>query len=116
MTDSEFWALLVEAFPGLASHQKTARLARGETYLQKGEWLQPDDEIAVIPPVSSCNCRTRSKCSMRSANVSICPNIIVAEDQVGLKSLVDRCQPALKGVRARAAAVGHQPLGEMIVQ
>ncbi|MCE0524058.1 MAG: MoaD/ThiS family protein [Methylacidiphilales bacterium] len=52
VTESEFWAALVKAFPGLASYQKTARLARHETYLQKGEWLQPADEIAVIPPVS----------------------------------------------------------------
>jgi molybdopterin converting factor subunit 1 len=52
VTESEFWAALVDAFPGLASYQKTARLARRETYLQKGEWLHPADEIAVIPPVS----------------------------------------------------------------
>jgi len=52
VTESEFWAALVDAFPGLASHQKTARLARQETYLQKGEWLHPSDEIAIIPPVS----------------------------------------------------------------
>ena len=52
VTESEFWAALVGAFPRLASYQKTARLARRETYLQKGEWLNPDDEIAVIPPVS----------------------------------------------------------------
>jgi molybdopterin synthase sulfur carrier subunit len=52
LTQSEFWAALIDAFPGLAAHQKTARLARRETYLQKGEWLQPTDEIAVIPPVS----------------------------------------------------------------
>lgn len=52
VTDSEFWAALVEIFPRLASFQKTARLARRETYLQKGEWLNPTDEIAVIPPVS----------------------------------------------------------------
>jgi molybdopterin converting factor small subunit len=52
MTQPEFWTLLTDAFPCLASHQKTARLARRETYLQNGELLQPDDEIAVIPPVS----------------------------------------------------------------
>ena len=52
VTESEFWAALVEIFPGLASLQKTARLARQETYLQKGERLNPTDEIAVIPPVS----------------------------------------------------------------
>jgi len=37
--------MLVEMFPGLAVLQKSARIARRETYL-------PDDEIAVIPPVS----------------------------------------------------------------
>ncbi len=52
VTQPEFWALLAEALPGLAAHQKTARLARRETYLQSDELLQPDDEIAVIPPVS----------------------------------------------------------------
>jgi molybdopterin converting factor subunit 1 len=52
LTESEFWNLLVELFPDLASQQKTARLARHETYLQKGELLQPNDEVAVIPPVS----------------------------------------------------------------
>jgi molybdopterin converting factor small subunit len=52
LTVSDFWVALVDALPGLVSHQKTARLARGESYLQKNEWLMPDDEIAVIPPVS----------------------------------------------------------------
>jgi molybdopterin converting factor subunit 1 len=52
VTESEFWTALVEALPGLASHQKSARLARREIYLQKDEQLQPDDEVAVIPPVS----------------------------------------------------------------
>ena len=33
---------------------------------------------AVKPPVSSCNCRSRSRCSIRSASVSTWPNIIVA--------------------------------------
>ena len=52
VTESEFWAALVDAFPGLAPYQKTARLARREAYLQSDELLNPDDEIAVIPPVS----------------------------------------------------------------
>jgi molybdopterin converting factor subunit 1 len=52
VTQREFWARLVEAFPALAPQQKTARLARRETYLDSGELLQPGDEIAVIPPVS----------------------------------------------------------------
>lgn len=52
LTPSEFWALLVKVFPGLAGQQKSARLARHETYLQEDDLLQPDDEIAIIPPVS----------------------------------------------------------------
>jgi molybdopterin converting factor subunit 1 len=52
VTESEFWAALVAVLPALAGLQGTARLARGETYLQKGDWLQPADEVAVIPPVS----------------------------------------------------------------
>jgi MoaE-MoaD fusion protein len=52
LTETEFWAVLIAVFPALAPHQKTSRLARGEAYLQRGEHLQPTDEIAVIPPVS----------------------------------------------------------------
>ncbi len=52
VTESEFWTLLVEAFPGLVAHRKAARLARNETYLQQGDLLSDKDEIAVIPPVS----------------------------------------------------------------
>jgi molybdopterin converting factor subunit 1 len=52
ITQAEFWARLIKMFPGLASHQKTTRLARNETYLQADELLHPNDEIAVIPPVS----------------------------------------------------------------
>jgi molybdopterin converting factor subunit 1 len=47
-----FWALLISAFPDLAAQQKTTRLARNESYLEDDELLQPDDEVAVIPPVS----------------------------------------------------------------
>jgi len=52
LTQAQFWTMLIAACPGLAAQQKTARLARKETYLQSGDLLQPDDEIAVIPPVS----------------------------------------------------------------
>ena len=52
VTKTEFWAALVDAFPGMDAHQKTARLARRESYLQEGELLDPTDEIAVIPPVA----------------------------------------------------------------
>jgi MoaE-MoaD fusion protein len=52
VTQPEFWALLVDKFPGLASMRKSARLARSETYLEANEEIFPNDEIAVIPPVS----------------------------------------------------------------
>jgi molybdopterin synthase catalytic subunit len=52
LTIPEFWARLREAFPALAPLEKTARLARRETYLLPGESIEPQDEIAVIPPVS----------------------------------------------------------------
>jgi molybdopterin converting factor small subunit len=48
----EFWDRLIAAFPELAPMRKTARLARHEIYLEADALLQPDDEIAVIPPVS----------------------------------------------------------------
>jgi len=52
LTQDELWLALDTLYPGMAALQKTARLARNETYLQTGELLSPDDEIAVIPPVS----------------------------------------------------------------
>ena len=52
LTQREFWSYLIEAFPGLAVHQKTSRLARHEVYLCGDELLHPTDEIAIIPPVS----------------------------------------------------------------
>jgi molybdopterin converting factor subunit 1 len=52
LTQVEFWTKLIEAYPGVDPHRRTARLARNEAYLQSDELLQPDDEIAIIPPVS----------------------------------------------------------------
>jgi molybdopterin converting factor subunit 1 len=52
VTEAEFWAALVNEFPKLVGFQKTARLARRETYLQPGDSIEPGDEIALIPPVS----------------------------------------------------------------
>jgi molybdopterin converting factor subunit 1 len=52
MTEAVFWELLLEALPGLDSYRKASRLARNESYLQKNDLLYPEDEIAVIPPVS----------------------------------------------------------------
>lgn len=52
LSQEEFWRMLIDSFPDLAPHRKTARLARRETYLSVGESIRPGDEIAVLPPVS----------------------------------------------------------------
>jgi len=52
LTQPEFWSLLLKNCPALAPHQKSARLARRETYLQGDDLLLPNDEIALLPPVS----------------------------------------------------------------
>ena len=52
LTQDEMWSRLIQIFPQLAAHRKTARLARNESYLQEGELIQPGDEVAIIPPVS----------------------------------------------------------------
>ena len=52
LTQAEFWTMLCNAYPNLVLHQKSARLARREIYLEDGELLYSGDEIAVIPPVS----------------------------------------------------------------
>jgi len=52
LPQADFWHALVELYPALAVHRKTARLARNEAYLLEDELIQPGDEIAIIPPVS----------------------------------------------------------------
>ena len=52
MVQSGFWAVLIQCCPALAPFEKSTRLARNGVYLLPDEMIQPDDEIAVIPPVS----------------------------------------------------------------
>jgi molybdopterin converting factor small subunit len=52
MAIPELWRRLEEKFPALEPLRKSARLARREAYLEPDEMLEPQDEIAVIPPVS----------------------------------------------------------------
>jgi molybdopterin converting factor subunit 1 len=52
MSPVELWSRLVEAFPDLEPLRKSARLARFQSYLDPDDMLEPQDEIAVIPPVS----------------------------------------------------------------
>ena len=47
-----FWDRLIADFPALASLRGSVRLARNWEYLAQGEHFSPQDEAAVIPPVS----------------------------------------------------------------
>ncbi len=47
-----FWAEALRRHPDLTPHRPSIRLARNEVYLNPGELLQPEDEVALIPPVS----------------------------------------------------------------
>ena len=76
---------------------------------------------AVKPPVSSWNCRTRSKCSTRSSIVSIWPNIIVAVDRPP-SSCQTRCTfsqssvmtlPRVIAERTRSTKISAPPPGRL---
>lgn len=43
---------LVDAYPGLARHRGSLRLAVNGTYAQWDELVRPGDEVALIPPVA----------------------------------------------------------------
>ena len=46
------WAVLLERFPGLAAHRSSVRLARNCEYAAPEDKFAPDDEVALLPPVS----------------------------------------------------------------
>ena len=46
------WNRLLNDFPGLAKHRASVRIARNGAYAAADEEFQPDDEVALIPPVS----------------------------------------------------------------
>ena len=48
----ELWQRLILEFPGLAAHRDCVRLARNGAYAAANELFHPDDEVALIPPVS----------------------------------------------------------------
>jgi len=47
-----FWDEIVRRHPGLGGLRPVCRLARNEEYFSDEGTLQPDDEVAIIPPVS----------------------------------------------------------------
>ena len=52
MSEAVFWERLIADFPALAALRGSVRLARNCEYLAEGECFSPQDEAAVIPPVS----------------------------------------------------------------
>lgn len=52
LNSRELWQCLVERFPALAAHQKNVRLARNWEYAGPETLFTPEDEVALIPPVS----------------------------------------------------------------
>jgi MoaE-MoaD fusion protein len=52
LTEAQFWDLLVAHFPALGTLQGKVRLAKNQRYLEPGELIEAEDEVALIPPVS----------------------------------------------------------------
>jgi molybdopterin converting factor subunit 1 len=52
MSEAVFWERLIIDFPALASLRGSVRLAKNCEYLADGERFSPQDEAALIPPVS----------------------------------------------------------------
>jgi molybdopterin converting factor subunit 1 len=48
----ELWTLLLEKYPGLATHRGNVRLARNWEYAAPDTQFTEGDEVALIPPVS----------------------------------------------------------------
>lgn len=52
LSEKELWKELVRRHPKLATLQPSCRLARNGRFLSPSESLEPEDEVAVLPPVS----------------------------------------------------------------
>ncbi len=52
LSTAAFWDQLIQRHPDLASLRASSRLARDNDFLTADATLSPNDEIAVIPPVS----------------------------------------------------------------
>lgn len=48
----ELLGLVCEAYPGLAPHRRSLRMAVNGAYAQPGDPVQRGDEVALIPPVA----------------------------------------------------------------
>ncbi|NCY21092.1 MoaD/ThiS family protein [bacterium] len=52
MTEEAIWKRLTQMYPSLIALQPFCRIAKNGSFLQPGELLDPQDEVAVLPPVS----------------------------------------------------------------
>jgi molybdopterin converting factor small subunit len=52
ISEAVFWERLLANFPALSSLRGSVRLAKNCEYLVEGERFSPQDEAALIPPVS----------------------------------------------------------------
>jgi len=52
LAPEEFWAELEQRHPGMAALRPICRLACNCEYVGPTDSIQPDDEVALIPPVS----------------------------------------------------------------
>jgi len=48
----DLWDMLINRHPELATLRGSSRLARNDEFIPSDATLSPDDEIAIIPPVS----------------------------------------------------------------
>lgn len=51
-SEEALWHWLAGRFPALAALKSSTRLARNGCWLERGGMLNPNDEVAVLPPVS----------------------------------------------------------------
>jgi molybdopterin converting factor subunit 1 len=52
VTLAEIWRLIVERHPGLAPMRDTLAFAVNGEYVRGEAGVSPDDEVAILPPVS----------------------------------------------------------------
>ncbi len=52
LSTTEFWDLIVQRHPTLEALRTSSRLARENDFLRADDRIEPDHEIAIIPPVS----------------------------------------------------------------
>jgi len=52
LSSEQLWGALLGKFPALAAHRASVRLACNLEYADPQMLFNPDDEVALIPPVS----------------------------------------------------------------